>query len=74
MLEAALSEAGIAPGSAVMIGDTSFDMEMARAAGVPALGVSWGYHAPDELLATGATDVANDMPALEALLGKIAHG
>lgn len=74
MLEAALSEAGISPGSAVMIGDTSFDMEMARAAGVPALGVSWGYHAPDELLATGATDVANDMPALEALLGKIAHG
>ena len=27
-----------------MIGDTSYDMEMARAAGVAAIGVNWGYH------------------------------
>ena len=46
MLEAALDDAGVSPGDAVMIGDTSFDMEMAVAAGVRAIGVSWGYHEP----------------------------
>ena len=49
-------------------------MEMARAAGVAAIGVDWGYHAPDELIATGATGVASDMLALETMLGEVAHG
>ena len=44
MIHAALAETGVAPDDAVMIGDTSFDMDMARAAGVRALGVTWGYH------------------------------
>lgn len=44
MLHAASSEAGIGPERAVMIGDTSFDMEMGRAAGFSTLGVCWGYH------------------------------
>ncbi|PSL18494.1 HAD-IA family hydrolase [Shimia abyssi] len=44
MLEAAMHEAGVVPGAAVMIGDTRFDMDMARAAGMAAIGVSWGYH------------------------------
>ncbi|WP_204113242.1 HAD-IA family hydrolase [Shimia biformata] len=44
MLQAALAETGVRPEQAVMIGDTSYDMEMARAAGMPAIGVSWGYH------------------------------
>ena len=59
MLEAALVEAGVAPADAVMIGDTSFDMEMAVAAGVRAIGVSWGYHEPQELFDTGASAVAD---------------
>lgn len=54
MLEAALFEAGAQPADAVMIGDTSFDMQMARNANVRAIGVAWGYHEPDELTATGA--------------------
>jgi phosphoglycolate phosphatase len=29
-----------------MIGDTSFDIAMARAPGVTAIGVTWGYHEP----------------------------
>ncbi len=37
-----------------MIGDTVFDVEMARAAGTPSIGVSWGYHEPAELSAAGA--------------------
>ncbi|MBA4044497.1 MAG: haloacid dehalogenase [Erythrobacter sp.] len=68
MLEAALFEAGAQPHQAVMIGDTSFDMLMARSAGVRAVGVSWGYHAPHELLASGAASVANNMAQLAEAL------
>jgi phosphoglycolate phosphatase-like HAD superfamily hydrolase len=31
---------------------------------VQAVGVAWGYHAPDELTASGAATVANDYPQL----------
>lgn len=68
MLEAALFEAGAAPHQAVMIGDTSFDMLMARSAGVPGVGVAWGYHAPAELLASGALSVADTVAALSQAL------
>ncbi|MFN4019750.1 MAG: HAD-IA family hydrolase [Erythrobacter sp.] len=68
MLEAALFEAGAAPHQAVMIGDTSFDMLMARSAGVRAVGVAWGYHAPAELLASGAFSVADTVAALAQAL------
>ena len=36
---------------AVMIGDTTFDIQMGRAAGVATIGVSWGYHAAESLKA-----------------------
>ena len=68
MLEQALFEAGATPDQAVMIGDTSFDMIMARDAGVRAMGVAWGYHEPEELIRTGAETVANDPQHLEQLL------
>ncbi len=68
MLEAALAEAGAVPREAVMIGDTTYDIEMARAAGVRALGVAWGYHAPDELLDAGAAAVAASAAELEDLI------
>lgn len=58
MLEAALFEAAVDRADAVMIGDTAFDMEMARSAGVRAIGVGWGYHAPAELIVAGAGFVA----------------
>ena len=58
MALAALAEAGVAPAQAAMIGDTSYDMQMARAAGVRAIGVGWGYHPPAELIAAGAHVVA----------------
>ncbi|MBL4766956.1 MAG: HAD-IA family hydrolase [Rhodobacteraceae bacterium] len=44
MIETAMSEAGVDRTNTVMIGDTSFDMDMAQAAGVTGIGVSWGYH------------------------------
>ena len=68
MLQAALAEAGAVADEAAMIGDTSFDMAMARAAGVRALGVAWGYHAPAELIEAGAEAVAETPAELKALL------
>lgn len=49
MIEACLRDTGTFPDHAVMVGDTRFDVDMARAAGVSSIGVSWGYHAPDTL-------------------------
>lgn len=69
MLEQALAEAGVEASQAVMIGDTSFDMDMARAANVRAIGVAWGYHEPRELIAAGAIGVAETMEQLEELIG-----
>ncbi|WP_324828279.1 HAD-IA family hydrolase [Qipengyuania zhejiangensis] len=68
MLEAALAEAGVSARDAVMIGDTSFDMEMARAARVRAIGVSWGYHEPQELFEAGASAVADTITQLEEMI------
>ena len=58
MIEQAIADAGAAPETTIMIGDTSYDMAMARAAGVTAVGVSWGYHDADELREAGAHHVA----------------
>jgi len=58
MIEAALAEAGAAAEHSIMIGDTSFDMAMARAAGAIAIGVGWGYHDAQELIDAGAQHVA----------------
>ncbi|MAY81991.1 MAG: haloacid dehalogenase [Deltaproteobacteria bacterium] len=33
----------------VMVGDTTYDLEMAHAAGVKAIGVSWGHHSVERL-------------------------
>ncbi len=59
MIHAAMAEAGAAPETTVMIGDTSYDMAMARAAGVTAIGVAWGYHQAEELWEAGAHHVAS---------------
>lgn len=58
MLVAAMAEAGAQPAATVMIGDTSYDMAMARAAGVRAVGVTWGYHDHDLLIRAGAQAIA----------------
>ena len=58
ILQQAMRETGVEPAETLMIGDTVFDIEMARVAGAHALGVAWGYHDPHELLAAGARAVA----------------
>jgi phosphoglycolate phosphatase len=56
----AMADAGAAPESTIVIGDTSFDMGMARAAGATPIGAGWGYHEASELLAGGAVAVADE--------------
>lgn len=64
MIEQAMLEVDVAPDETVMIGDTSYDMEMARRAGARAIGVAWGYHPEAELTAAGADYVASDFVEL----------
>lgn len=65
MIFAALSDCGVEPNDAVMIGDTTYDIDMARAAGVRSIGVAWGYHATDSLKADA---IAASAAELERLL------
>lgn len=68
MLETAIAEAGAAPETTAMIGDTSFDIAMALNAGTHAVGVAWGYHEAHELHAAGAHRVSTDARDLPGLL------
>jgi len=62
MLYATLDETGVEPHRAVMIGDTSYDLEMAQAAGLSGIGVTWGYHPASSL--TQAMAVVDDAAGL----------
>ncbi|MCU6454024.1 HAD-IA family hydrolase [Sphingomonas sp. A2-49] len=68
MLLAAIDAAGAMPRTTAMIGDTSFDMAMAKAAGARAIGVAWGYHDVRDLADAGADVVADRVAALPGLL------
>jgi phosphoglycolate phosphatase len=68
MVAAAIAETGVLPQRATVIGDTTFDMEMARAAGARAIGVGWGYHPNDALTASGAQIVLSHFDELDPVL------
>ncbi len=68
MLEAAMAETGARSEETVLVGDTTFDIEMARAAGALPVGVAWGNHPADELRAAGAKDVLDRFDRLLDLL------
>lgn len=71
MLIQAMADAGAVPETTVMIGDTRFDIAMAKAAGATAIGVAWGYHDADELHAEGADHVARHPADLSAILKEL---
>lgn len=54
----AMAECGAAPEQCVVIGDTGWDMGMAKSAGMHAIGALWGYHDAEELRAAGADRLA----------------
>jgi len=70
MARAAIAEAGARPENSVVIGDTSYDIGMALAAGAGAIAAAWGYHEPEELIAAGAHGVA-DGPAEVLAMARI---
>ena len=74
MIEAAMAKAGAVRAQSVMIGDTVHDMRMARAAGVGAIGVAWGYHEIAELKDEGADIVIGDFAELDAAVARLTGG
>jgi phosphoglycolate phosphatase len=68
MLLQALEATGVKRENAIFVGDTTYDMEMAQAAKVRSVGVSWGYHEAGRLAAAGAYRVANTVDQLKSYL------
>jgi phosphoglycolate phosphatase len=54
MVTECCSETGMNPADTIVIGDAIYDMQMAKAAGATAIGVSWGYASVEDLVAAGA--------------------
>ncbi len=70
MAMVAMNEAGVDANQTVLIGDTTHDMQLARAAGIQGIGVAWGNHAPD-LLRSHADHMLQEWAALDPLLDEI---
>ncbi|QCI68653.1 HAD-IA family hydrolase [Phreatobacter stygius] len=73
MIEQAMAAVGATPAATVMIGDTTFDIDMAQAAGVTPIGVAWGYHPVEALKGAGARVVLDRFAELPAALAQIWH-
>lgn len=71
MLFRAMDELGVAAHETVMIGDTTFDMEMAVAAGAKAIGVSWGYHDTRDLIEAGAEVIVDSFDDLISVIEEV---
>jgi len=71
MLLSACTETGIAPVDAVMIGDTSFDMEMGKAAGLGTIAVSWGYHDRARLAHCRPDRIVDDFAQLRRAIAEL---
>jgi phosphoglycolate phosphatase len=70
MILQAMAEVGADAATTTMVGDTTYDIEMALNAGVRGVGVGWGYHEPARLLQAGAKRVVYTS---EELLAAIAE-
>ena len=71
MLLQALTATGVTPKNAVFVGDTTFDMEMAQAAQLRSIGVAWGYHKADRLMAAGAHQIAQGVDELRGCIRSV---
>jgi phosphoglycolate phosphatase len=71
MIETAMEKAGATRRETVMIGDTVHDMKMAKAAGVKAIGVAWGYHTVFDLNEAGADVIVESFAELDAAIDEV---
>jgi phosphoglycolate phosphatase len=69
MLEDLLTDLDTPPKAALVVGDTEYDMQMARSAGVPAVGIEHGVHSRERLLACGALTSCADLHVLSNWIG-----
>lgn len=68
MINVALADTGVSRENAFMIGDTTYDMLMAKHAGVHSIGVTWGYHEKHELISSGAKHIIDHISELVGLV------
>lgn len=71
MLRELMFEAGAEPWATVMVGDTWFDLEMARRAGVPGVGLAHGAHERERLEPCGPAAIFDDLSGLAGWLRNI---
>ena len=69
MVEELLTELAVPASRALVVGDTSFDLDMARAAGVDRVGVGYGAHPVERLWASAPLAVIDALPELLPLIG-----
>lgn len=69
MILRAMSETGARPERTAMVGDSSFDIEMAVAAAVTPVAVSWGFQPVQTLVSLGARHTLADFGELPGVLG-----
>lgn len=68
MISFLLEQLDVAPHEAVMIGDTSYDMEMAQRAGIDCIGVTMGVHDSDVLSRYTPKAIVDSFSELQQLL------
>ena len=69
VIAAVLSDMGVSPDDAVMVGDRKYDVEAASANGIPCVGVLYGHTCErEELEEAGACDIVETVEDLECLL------
>ena len=68
MLAEILQETNVLVEHAIMVGDTSYDLEMARNIAMPRVGVTYGVHTPDVLNQFSPLYLANNVSELYAFL------
>lgn len=71
MLLQLLNESGFSASEALMIGDTTYDMQMAEAIGMDRLGVSYGVHAAVNLAKHHPVEIVHSIPELQEYLLRV---
>lgn len=64
MLHEIMDERGKGPRESLMVGDTEYDLDMAKQAGMNSVGVSFGVHSPERLHRHGPLAVLDELPQL----------
>ena len=74
MIRQAMEDVGSSPLETVMVGDSNFDMLMAKSAGVLAIGVSWGFQPVAALREAGADVIVDSYAGLQPVLDRYLDG